>query len=175
MSSWTLLARILRPQGRKGEVLAELFTDFPADLKGRANLFLAPEHFDDGDPSSLALAKIVSSWMPSGKNEGRIVLMFAGATTIEDAERFSGLTLVTPLEDRTALADDSFYISDLLGCALYDRGEKVGVVEDLQFPTTSDGRRKLTEAAPLLLIRLPSGPDLLVPFVKEFLISIDVD
>src|ERR1700733_797094 len=40
--SWVLLAHIVRPQGRQGEVLADIFTDFPERFSQRNRLFLRP-------------------------------------------------------------------------------------------------------------------------------------
>jgi len=45
ISSWIVLAHLIRPQGRKGELLAELLTDFPDRFVGREDLFLAPPGF----------------------------------------------------------------------------------------------------------------------------------
>ena len=41
-ATWVLLARIVRPQGRHGEVLADIFTDFPEHFAERKRLFLRP-------------------------------------------------------------------------------------------------------------------------------------
>ena len=40
--TWVLLAHIVRPQGRHGEVLADIFTDFPEHFAQRKRLFLRP-------------------------------------------------------------------------------------------------------------------------------------
>src|SRR5436305_15058746 len=40
---WVWLARIRRPQGRKGEVLAEILTDFPQKFAERRQLWLLRE------------------------------------------------------------------------------------------------------------------------------------
>ena len=37
---WVMLARVVRPQGRRGEVLADILTDFPESFAGRKRLFL---------------------------------------------------------------------------------------------------------------------------------------
>ena len=50
----------------------------------------------------------------------------------------------------------------------------VGVITDVQFPTTPDGARRLDEAAPLLAVTLPDGQEALIPFVKAFLVRLDI-
>lgn len=173
-SSWIVLAHLLRPQGRKGEVLAELFTDFPERFDDRKRIFLAAPEFD-GEAEAARSAEVVAYWLPVGKNEGRIVLQFAGVDSISDAESVAGLDVLIPREERLSLDDESVYISELVGCTLYDGPVAVGVVADVQFATTPDGGRRLAEAAPLLAVTTPDGDEVLVPFAKAFLVGVNVE
>ena len=170
---WIVLAHLLRPQGRKGEVLAELLTDFPERFEERKRVFLGPEDFA-GEAEAARAAEIVSYWLPVGKNEGRIVLQFAGIETISGAESVAGLDVMVPREERTPLEDGAAYISELIGCTLYDGSTAVGVVENVQFATSSDGARRLAEAAPLLSVTSADGDEVLVPFAKAFLVGVNV-
>jgi 16S rRNA processing protein RimM len=172
--AWIVLAHLLRPQGRKGEVLAELFTDFPERFEEQTRVFLAPSGFA-GEESEARAAEVVAFWLPVGKNEGRIVLQFAGVDTISDAEAVAGLDVIVPREERRPLDDDSVYISELVGCTVYDGETAVGVVEDVQFAMTADGARRLTDAAPLLEITSLTGDEILIPFVKAFLVAVDTE
>lgn len=174
---WVVLAHILRPQGRKGEVLAELLTDFPEAFDSRKLLFLAPPEFT-GPESAARLAEVAAWWLPVGRNEGRIVLHFAAIDSIGSAEPLVGLDVIVPLAERVALEDDASFVSDLIGCTVYDLAEignpiAVGIVTDVQFATTPDGGRRLSEAAPLLAVETAAGEEVLVPFVKAFLRSLD--
>jgi 16S rRNA processing protein RimM len=183
-SQWIVLAHILRPQGRKGEVLADLFTDFPARFEQHPRVWLAPSGFADQDAASTRSsapqgtspeqAEVVSHWLPVGRNAGRIVLHFAGIETIEQAEKLAGKEVIVPGDERMPLDADATYISDLIGCTVYDRGLPVGVVEDVQFPTSADGSRRLEDAAPLLAIAPPNGGEVLVPFARAYLLELDV-
>ena len=172
--SWVVLAHLLRPQGRKGELLAELLTDFPERFEDRKQVFLAPEGFS-GEASAARSAEVVSFWLPVGKNVGRIVLQFAGINSISEAEGLAGLDVMVPLEERQPLDAESVYITDLIGCTLYDGATPVGVIEDVQFPSTPDGSRKLEDAAPLLSVKANDGDEILVPFAKAFLIGVDTE
>jgi 16S rRNA processing protein RimM len=172
--AWIVLAHLLRPQGRKGEVLAELFTDFPERFEEQRRVFLAPSGFQ-GEESEARLAEVVSFWLPVGKNEGRVVLQFAGVDTISDAGSIAGQDVIVPREERLPLDDESVYISELIGCMVYDGTLAVGVVEDVQFPTTADGARKLTDAAPLLAVTSLDGDEVLIPFAKAFLVKVDTE
>jgi len=179
-SQWIVLAQILRPQGRRGEVLAELFTDFPERFAQHPRVWLATAGFADqaaqGAPDAKPAepAEVVSHWLPVGRNAGRIVLHFAGIDTIEQAERLAGKEVLIPLTERLPLEQGAAYISDLVGCTVYDRDRALGIVDSVEFPTSPDGSRRLEEAAPLLAIQSPEGDEILVPFASAFLLDLDV-
>jgi 16S rRNA processing protein RimM len=172
--SWIVLAHLLRPQGRKGEVLAELFTDFPERFESQRRVYLAAPGFD-GEADDARAIEVMAFWLPVGKNQGRIVLHFAGIDSISDAESIAGLDVVVPREERLRLEDESVYISELIGCTVFDGARAVGVVEDVQFAMTADGARRLDEAAPLLTVISPDGDEVLIPFAKSFLVSVDTE
>ncbi len=151
-------------------MLADLLTDFPDRFHAPATLFLAPPGFSGA--SGVREVEIASSWLPHGRNAGRIVLGFTNVVSIEEAEHLAGLDVVVPGTDRLPLSDDSVYTSDLMGCTVFDRGIPVGIVRDVQFMTTADGKRRLDDAAPLLIVELASG-EALIPFVKQFLVKVD--
>jgi 16S rRNA processing protein RimM len=171
-SSWIALAHLLRPQGRKGELLAELFTDFPERFEERKQVFLAEPGFE-GEAAQARAAEVVTFWLPVGKNEGRIVLQFAGVDSITQAEALAGLEVLVSDDERVALEDDAVYISELVGCKVYDGATEVGVIADVQFPATADGGRRLEDAAPLLEVTSPDGNEILIPFAKAFVVGVD--
>jgi 16S rRNA processing protein RimM len=171
-ASWIVLAHLVRPQGRKGELLAELLTDFPDRFAGREDIFLAPAGFD-GTEAEARRIDVTSSWLPVGKNKGRIVLQFSGINTIADAEALAGLDVLVRHERRIPLEEEAIYVSDLVDCRLFDGLTEVGRVTDVQFPSSSDGTR-LADAAPLLVVTSDDGSEVLVPFAKAFLESMDV-
>ncbi len=165
---WTVLAHLLRPQGRKGEILADLLTDFPARFDDRDQLFLAPEAFA-GPPTAARPVNVIGHWLPVGRNQGRIVLHLAGVDSIEQAELLAGMEIIVPRSERMPLEEDEEYIDDLIDCTVYDGDEQVGVVTGVDFPTTPDGARRLEAAAPLLTVQTPDGDEVLIPYVQSFL------
>jgi 16S rRNA processing protein RimM len=169
---WVVLAHLLRPQGRKGEVLAELYTDFPERFDEHSRVYLAPEGFE-GAASEAKEAEVTAFWLPVGKNQGRIVLKLTGIDSISDAENIAGRDVIIPRSERLPLEDDANYISDLMGCTVFDGLIAVGVVEDVQFAMTPDGCRRLEETAPILVVSSEEGDELLIPFVKEFIVDVD--
>jgi 16S rRNA processing protein RimM len=169
--SWTVLAHLLRPQGRRGEVLAELLTDFPARFSDRDQLYLAPAEFA-GPASGARPIQVTHHWLPVGRNQGRVVLAFAGIDSIESAETLAGLEVIVPSSQRVELEEDEEYIDDLIGCEVFDNSESIGTVTTVDFPTTPDGARRLEAAAPLLTVTTPTGDEVLIPYVQSFLISL---
>jgi 16S rRNA processing protein RimM len=169
--AWTVLAHLLRPQGRKGEILAELLTDFPARFEQRDQLYLAPADFT-GPTVEARPIQIVGHWLPVGRNQGRVVLHLAGIDSIEQAETLAHLEVIIPDQDRTELPEDEEYIDDLLDCDVFDGPTLVGKVIAVDFPTTPDGARRLADAAPLLTVLTATGDEVLIPYVQSFLIAL---
>jgi len=172
LPSWVALAHLIRPQGRKGELLAELLTDFPEQFKERKEMYLAAPGFE-GNPIEEASVVVTSYWLPQGKNQGRVVLEFSHVHSIEEAERLTGFDVVVPEERRHALTDGSMYIDGLIGCTVYDGEVAVGPVRDVQHMTAPDGRRRLAETAPLLTVDLEPG-EALIPFAERYLVHVDI-
>ena len=180
-SKWVLLAHILRPQGRKGEVLAELLTDFPERFDGEPRVFLAKPGYG-GRADEARSTKVSGFFLPVGKNQGRIVLHLEAANSIEGAAMLAGLDVFVPVEERLPLEEDASYISDLIGCVVSDKagqndgsaGIVVGTVDDVHLAMTADGTRRLQDAAPLLSVLSPSGAEILIPFAKAFLVEVDI-
>ena len=170
---WVVLARLLRPQGRRGELLAELLTDFPERFDDNPRVFLAPANYA-GSVAAAREANVTTWWLPVGKNAGRIVLGFGGVESISEAELLNGLEVIVPVEERLELDEDAAYISDLIGCEVFDGMVRIGVVEAVDFPTTPDGARRLEDAAPLLTVVEDDGVEVLIPYVKDFLVRLDV-
>jgi 16S rRNA processing protein RimM len=173
-AAWTVLAHLLRPQGRRGEILAELFTDFPERFEDRRRVFLAKTGFS-GPESAARTISVINHWLPVGRNQGRIVLGFEGIDSIEQAEALAGLDVLIPDEERVALDEDEEYITDLIGCTVFDGLTAIGVIIAVDFPATPDGTRRLSDAAPLLNVQTEAGDEILIPYVQSFLVTLNVE
>lgn len=187
-NQWTTLAQLLRPQGRKGELLAELLTDFPERFADRTRVFLlepepSAQNASAQNPSRPTATKaqpfapreitVENHWLPVGKNAGRIVLKFAGIDSINDAELLAGLRVTIPSEERAVLDEDAAYISDLIGCVVFDGVVEAGTVQDVEFP--AEGGPGVPETAPLLVVLNAAGEEILIPFAKAWLRKLDVE
>ncbi len=161
-ASWTVLARIVRPQGRRGEVIAELYTDFPHRFEQRRRLFLRRGPADDA-PSPILLE---SHWLRGG----RVVLKFAGVDGIGEAEKLRSCEVIIPISERMPLDAGAVYIADLLGCEVVDAGG--------DFPRTVG---EIVDVAPhavapaMLVLRTGSGAELLIPFARSYILNLDLE
>ncbi|HEV2324739.1 MAG TPA: ribosome maturation factor RimM [Terracidiphilus sp.] len=158
---WVWLARIRRPQGRKGEVLADILTDFPEKFSERKHLWLIPET-GSASPREVGL---INYW----PHKGGLVLHFAGVDSISSAEALTGLMVAIPQSERAPLSENETYVSDLVGCALIDvaggAAVQVGVIEDVD---------RSAGPVPLLVVHGAKG-EVLVPFAKEYLRKINLE
>ena len=160
---WVLLAHIVRPQGRQGEVLADIFTDFPDRFSQRKGLFLRPP---GGRLDAMREAKVESHWL----HKGRVVLKFAQVDSITDADKLRGFDVVVPREERIPLEGDAVYVSDLLGMRVIDvsggGAVDAGEITDVEPEGTGPA---------LLAVRSPAGEEVLIPFVRAYLRKVDIE
>jgi len=143
---------VLGPQGRRGEVAAELHTSFPERFVERRHLSALAS---DGSRRELQLEQ---HWF----HKGHVILKFAGVESISDADRLSGMELQIREEQRAELEAGAVYISDLVGCSLFDRGGLIGTVAGVRFGAGE---------APLLVVRR-GEEEFLVPYAEAFLTNV---
>jgi 16S rRNA processing protein RimM len=179
-SGWFPIARLLRPQGRRGELLADPLSDLPGLFAPNREVLLAPANASAPNPQSLPV-HIEEHFFPTGKNAGRVVLKLSGCDSISAAELLAGQQLFLPTADLPPLDPGTFFVGDLLGCTLYDSAAPntpAGIVTDLEFATGPDARTRLEDAAPLLSVELadqpPGAEPILVPFVLAWIDTIDI-
>ncbi len=159
---WAWLARIRHTQGRKGEVFADILTDFPEKFAERRQLWLLREN----TPAAPAReVELIAHW----PHKGGIVLHFSGIDSISAAETLTGLIVAIPREQRVPLGEDETYIGDLIGCTLVD----VAGAEPVDLGEIEDVDRTAGPVA-LLVLQGKAG-EILVPFAKSYLRKIDLE
>jgi 16S rRNA processing protein RimM len=172
-NGWVWLARIKRTQGRKGEVFAEILTDFIEKFAERRHLWLlretanpAVELKKSGPPMSPREVELVHHWL----HKGGVVLHFAGVDSISAGEELAGLIVGIPQSERAILEDGSFYIGDLIGCVLVDiaqvNPQVVGEIEDVD---------RTAGPTPILVVRGATSEEILIPFAKDYLRRVDAE
>jgi 16S rRNA processing protein RimM len=181
-SGWVPLAILLRPQGRRGELLAEPLSDLPDIFAVNRELVLSAPNTTTPAPNSSPI-RIEEHWFPTGKNAGRVVLKLSGCDSISDAEALAGKQLLLAAGQLPTLDPDTFFVGDLVGCTLFNADQPIGTIVDVEFATAPDGRTRLEDAAPLLAVQLtPTSPadpvasqePTLIPFVRAWLDNVDI-
>jgi len=150
------LARVVKTQGRRGEVAAEVHTDVPERFAAGMKLFALPKA--EGARRELEVEDL---W----PHKGLLVLKFRGVDSISEAEPLIGSELQVPVAERAKLEAGWNYVSDLIGCMVLDHSREIGRIEDVQFGAGE---------APLLTIANAAGKRFEVPFAEAYLEEVDV-
>jgi 16S rRNA processing protein RimM len=153
------LARVLKTQGRRGEVAVALHSDVPDRFVEGMRLFALDE---SGKRRQLQVEEL---W----PHKGHLVLKFEGIDSISDAEALLRCELQVPQAERAELEPGWTYISDLTGCTVFDGDREIGTVEDVQFGAGE---------APLLIVRSKSqgkqSAPYEIPFAEAYLAGVDL-
>jgi 16S rRNA processing protein RimM len=167
---WVWLARIRHTQGRKGEVFADILTDFPEKFTDRKRLWLMPDSAAKSARPKAAVpapreVELINHWL----HKSGIVLHFAGVDSISAAEALKGLLVAVPRSERAALAEDEVYTGDLIGCTLIDvSGAKPVTIGEIESVDRTAG------PVALLTVRGSAG-EVLIPFARNYVRSIDLN
>ncbi len=156
-----VVGRIGRPQGIKGEVTVEVRTDDPDDR-------FAPGRVLQTEPAERGPLTVESSRM-----QGRyLIVRFAGPTDRDDAEQLRDTMLLLSTSDLPPLSEqDEYYDTQLVGLAaqLEDGTELGSVVDVLHLP---GGDVLAVERSTGGLDA--KGQELLIPFVKQIVPTVDL-
>jgi 16S rRNA processing protein RimM len=132
-----------------------MHSDVPDRFKVGLRLFaLAPD-------DSRRKLQIEELW----PHKGDLVLKFAGVDSISDAETLIGCELQVPRSERARLEAGWNYVSDLLGCVVFDAEREIGKIEDVQFGAGE---------APLLIVGAGSQR-YEIPYAQAYLQSVDLE
>lgn len=126
--------------------------------------------------------RVKSCWL-SQNHRGQAVFHFDGIISISEAEKLRGWEVLLPLEQRVTLPLGQYFVSDLIGCSVFETPAVppvvasspcslaeapalLGTVRDVQFPGDE------MPGTPLLEVETFQG-DLLIPLAADFCTKID--
>jgi 16S rRNA processing protein RimM len=150
------LAVVIKTQGRRGEVASELHSDVPDRMREGMRLWALTK-------TDQRREVIVEDLWP---HKGFLVLKFEGVETISDAELLVGAELQVPRGERAALEPGWTYLSDLIGCRVFDGEREIGPIEDVQFGAGE---------APLLIVKGGAKLPYEIPFAEAYLEKVDLE
>jgi len=94
------------------------------------------------------------------------ICKFKGIDTPEEIRMYRGMDLMIDRKDAVPLKKDEHYIADLIGLdVVTDEGSPIGKVSDL-YPTGANS---------VLVVKTPEGTEILLPYIDEFVRSIDTE
>lgn len=147
-----------RPHGVRGEVMVRVLTDVEDRFaRGRA-LALLPSGAAPRSPVRL----VVEASRP---HKGGLLVRFEGVDDREAAEALRGAELAVRSDESPSLPEGQWYHYELLGCRCHDRREgDLGEVVDV-----------LDDGGGAMLVTQRDGRTLPIPWVRKFLVKVDVD
>lgn len=186
------LARVVRAHGIRGEVACEILTDFPERLLQLREVWLAAPS-TAGKPRKVAVVRC----RLTGGRPRQALIQFEGVATRDDAERLRGQEVQVPLAERVALSAGQYFVTDLIGCEVFEisdvtvgaqhlsRAESRDAVPlphdtHVRAPSTlllgsvrdvqTPGEK--TRGTPVLVVDTPRG-ELLIPLAEDICTRID--
>jgi len=147
---------VIKTQGRRGEVAAEVQSDVPDRFQRGMKLWAL------GKDGSRREVTIEDLW----PHKSFLVLRFAGVDTISDAETLKGAELQVPRDKRAQLEPGWTYLSDLIGCSVFDSAREIGKISDVTFGAGE---------APLLVVKGAAKMPYEIPFAEAYLERVDIE
>ena len=150
-----VVARAVRTRGLKGELVAELLTDFPERFESVTRLLgVAP----GGERKEIELEDY---WYQND----RLILKFRNYDSVESANALIGFEFGLPEEEQVQLPADEFYEWQLAGCAVENaQGSVIGKVRDVM----------RTGGVQLLVVDDGAQHEHLIPMVGDIVLNVDI-
>lgn len=154
MSDLVAVARIAKPRGLKGELVADILTDFPERFDGLKTVIAV---MPDESRRELTLE---NHWFQSG----RMVLKFVGINSIEDGETLRNAEICVPESDAVQLDEGEYFDWQLAGCRVVTvGGDEIGKVRELM----------RTGATEILVV--DGEKEYLIPFAEAICTEVDIE
>jgi 16S rRNA processing protein RimM len=150
------LALVIKTQGRRGEVAVELHTGIPDRFREGMRLWALTK---TGERREVTVEDL---W----PHKSLLILKFQGVETISDAELLVGAELQVPQKERAELEPGWTYLSDLIGCRVFDGDREIGPIGDVRFGAGE---------APLLVVKGSAKLPYEIPFAEAYLEKVDLE
>jgi 16S rRNA processing protein RimM len=153
-SELVVIARAVKPRGLKGEIVAQLLTDFPERFEDVEELVLVSPR---GERTTKSLEDY---WFQND----RVVLKLLGYDDVETAKELVGVEFAVPESERVSLPADHYYDWELEGCTVKVGDDSIGQVNSVL----------KTGGAEILVVTGNSGKELLIPLVDSIVVEVDL-
>ena len=155
MEDLVAIAKIVKPRGLRGEVVADVLTDFPERFESLNNVVGV---FSDGTRTELKIEDVRFQ-------KGRVLLLVAGFDSIERAETLRDVEICIPESAVAELDEDEYFDWQLEGCEVETiGGDAVGTVREVM-------RTGGTE----ILVVDNGTREYLIPFAESICPEVDIE
>jgi 16S rRNA processing protein RimM len=149
------IANITKPRGLRGEVVADILTDFPERFDNLTKVFAVDEN---GKTSELEIEKFFFQ-------KNRIVLKFKEYNSIEEAENLRNVEICIPESEAVELEEDEFFDWELEDCEVETlEGKKIGKVKEI-----------FRAGENINLVVVDGKKDYMIPFVEAICPEVDIE
>lgn len=149
------VAHAVKTRGLKGEIVADLLTDFPERFADLSQLIVVAR---DGQRS---VVQLENYWF----HQARVILKLAGYDTVEAANPFVGCDFAVPESRRVQLPEGQFYDWELEDCVVETTtGEQIGRVRDVL---------RVGGGVEMLVVENAQEHEHLIPMVETIVVDID--
>jgi len=156
MEDYFRIGVITRPHGVLGEMKVYPVTDDIKRFKGMKEILMGPP---EGRKGGLSTEKIEGVRF----QKNMVLLKLSGIDSPEDARKLSQYQLYVKREDAIPLYENEYFVKDLIGLdVISDKGEKLGVLSDVINTAAND------------VYVVKGEREILIPAVKEYVLSIDL-
>lgn len=149
------VAKAVKTRGLKGEIVADLLTDFPDRFADASTLIAITR---DGQRR---MVQLENYW----HHQSRVVLKFAGYDDVETASTLVGCEFAVAETDRVELPEGHFYDWELTGFSVETiEGDRIGTVQEVM---------RIGGGVDMLVIRNDKQQEQLIPMVESIVLNID--
>ncbi len=155
MEDLVTIAKIAKTRGLRGELVADLLTDFPERFDNLKKVFAVKP---SGETLELEIEKF---WF----QKARIILKFAGFDSIEAAENLRDYEVCVSEAEAVELEADEFFDWQLAECA-------VETIDGIILGKVSELMR--TGGTEILVVK-GAEKDYLIPFAETICVEVDIE
>ncbi len=146
------VGKVRRPHGVAGDVLVEIYTDFPERLQTKTTIYAGEKHI----PLTIIRQR--------SHNDG-VLIAFDGFTTPEQVGRFRNQILCIKRADAVELPEGEYFFHELVGLSVTDEtGELLGKVTEIVETGAND----------VYVVTNDAGQELLLPAIPDVILNVDL-
>ena len=152
-SELVVIARAVKTRGLKGELVAELLTDFPDRFEELEELILV------SPGGERTIKRLEDYWFQND----RVILKLAEYDDVDAAKELVGFEFAVPESERVTLPEDHYYDWELEGCTVKVGADSIGTVNSVL----------RTGGAEILVVTDNSGQERMIPLADSIVVEVD--